>query len=1003
MSKPSQTYLALSDSELSSEPERLIKADLLDCRLSSDNQWQMRLSLKSSPEAQVLNLSVPDYFKATAIVARGILQHFQSFGLPPPQVNLFNVCRVQESLAFLRLPSSPTDLCPLLVLQPAYLLNVTALTHFDYCPRNYLISRYTLPQTQEAMLRGSLVHGLFGFMLQNINAPDRFPERACFELDQQLLDLTLNDIDVHEYYQAARDHLNILAACTRNLLKPADWKGCYPERYLINPEIGIKGKIDALIQQSDATWQALELKTGKSWGKEANAGHVFQIYAYYLLLSQIGIGPLEPPTVIYTGNQARQIQQNLPLLPLSTMLKKLPFDPQLIVKIVNLRNQLVYADYTGKITFTENERKCKACVTFGKADICAKLDKLGLAGGSQNPEPLNPIYAAAAISPEIQKAFQTMHDALKAEFLDIRLRHGELLQSSLSKRLQEGLALQVKLELSSVPGTVALSFPQGNQSEFREGDPCLLSDAAGPTQGNCVEGYLSAIDKTSAVVSLPQTVDQLWFRPAYLDLNMPDAAFEKNFAGLTALWLEQHNHDDVLKPVRNFLLGKPDAFRLNIAEPAEIPPVNPPPSDAQLQAVRLASGLKDILLIHGPPGTGKTYTLALIIKMLIKAGKTVALATYTHRAMDEIFSKLQVTAPEIAVWKLGRPESTARQHRDKCLENNLPKNFNSQPPNRAEMLALLKARQEESRAIIQRPAVYAATTHAWLSGKYDTLPALITKKKQAVFDVMVVDEASQIITPNLAGSLRLAKSWILAGDHKQLPPTITSAAGKILRKTLFEQMAESLQNNPDLIVQLTDQYRMPPNLSNFISHNFYHGKLKTAVIRQSRFISAKPPDFLTADKSDMVLVDIKPETGRPQAKQFHREALWIADAVASFNNQSSWLESGSKPSVGIVAPYRAQVACLRAALEERFNKNFQADLNDLADTIDRFQGDERDIMILSLCLQKGEGGIPRVYQDERRINVALSRAKSKLVIAGCLAAMDSIPIFKALKNYVSRG
>lgn len=114
-------------------------------------------------------------------------------------------------------------------------------------------------------------------------------------------------------------------------------------------------------------------------------------------------------------------------------------------------------------------------------------------------------------------------------------------------------------------------------------------------------------------------------------------------------------------------------------------------------------------------------------------------------------------------------------------------------------------------------------------------------------------------------------------------------------------------------------------------------------------------------------------------------------------------DGGNKPTIGIIAPYRAQVALLRRKLENEFDGSVDDNKIwiDVVDTVDRFQGDERDIIIISLCLRRGSKSIPRIYEDNRRINVALSRAKKKLWIIGCIEEMKRIPTLRAFKEYAS--
>jgi DNA replication ATP-dependent helicase Dna2 len=768
---------------------------------------------------------------------------------------------------------------------------------------------------------------------------------------------------------------------------------------MINPDLGMKGKIDALVRKSNGCWQALELKTGKSWGATANAGHAFQVCAYHLLLSQAGIGALDSPCVVYTGNQAQRIREGGNLLPASTMCKTLAFDARTAIKMMNLRNELVRIDYTGELAFNDNPRKCGACK---QAAFCVNLHGMGLDGGEIFAEHLEPLVAGLNVADKCRAGFQAMNGALLAEFQAIRTEHGQVLQGSIESRIAKGICLRVKQAGKQAEDRfVTLELPDGNSSEFREGDPCLVSDTDGPVKGNCIEVYISQINKTRAVVSLPQGVDRLWFEPTYLDVNAPDTAFERNFAALYALWKSADGEDDALGPIRRFLSGAPHAFRPNEEVASAFDGVQPPPLPAQRRAVGLALGLKDVLLIQGPPGTGKTYTLALVVKALAQQGQRVAIATYTHRAADEVMNKLASAAPELEIRKLGRPEAVAAQHSDKCLDDMLARKNDIPRCSKEQMLVDLEARRADLASLLSAPAVYIGTTHAWLSGAYDALPRMMSDGQQTLFDVVVVDEASQIITPNLVGVLRLAKRWILVGDHKQLPPIVVGDTAGILAATLFEAIAEHPERDTSLIVQLDTQHRMPTTLSDFIGNTFYGGHLKTSATAAKRSPLAACAHPLMTTSHCISLVNVAQSTETIHLKQFIDEANWITGTMAELAKHGWPLrDKADKPTIGIIAPYRAQVALLRRCLERRFEGEVEHEFwNDVVDTVDRFQGDERDVIMLSLCLRQGSERVPRIYEDERRINVALSRAKMKLWVVGSSTDMERIPVLEAFRRH----
>ncbi len=980
----------------------VVSATLESCTLDEDGSWHMTLAHGMDDRVRHTCLVVPAYLADSARAASDILDSVRlRENVSDIRITLLNVHHGSGQFHF---PDDPNDAgmqYPMIVAQPGYLVNVTALTQFDYCPRNYLIDRYAFPKTNQAMLRGALVHSVFDFMLRHPGQREGLIEHCHAELDRQLSELTLLGISAAEHYDDVRVYLNALALGVDKALNTASFEDLYVERYLINPDLGLKGKIDALVKRTNGNWQAIELKTGTSWGAEARSGHAFQVCAYHLLLTQAGMGPFDQPCVIYAGNHAKQLKDGNPPLPASTMIKLLPFTAETAIEMMNLRNELVRIDYTGLLTFNTHVNKCRACVRQGKASDCINLHKLGLDGGGFPSPHLKQLVAKSSLEAKQIDGFGVINHALLKEFQAIRIRHGQLLQTSRESRIAQGVCLPVVRSGNPFPkGLLELQFPGGNNSEFRESDPCFLTDKAGPVRGDCIEVYIRSIDKTHAVVTLPQDIRNLWFEPAYLDANAPDSAFSRNFAALYALWACPESSGKTLIPIQKFLAGDPKPFRPNKRIPCNLDHLAPRPLPMQQQAVELALGLQDILLIQGPPGTGKTTTLSLIVRALAEKGKRVAIATYTHRAADEVLTKCSSIAPDVEIRKLGRVESVSAMHCGKCLDQILDRgdrDFARTAPK--EMLSDLAARQSELKTLLSRHCVYIGTTHAWISGKYDRLAAMMNPDGAPLFDVVIVDEASQIITPNILGVLRLARQWILVGDHKQLPPIVADDTTGVLENTLFERIAGNTCGQENILVQLDTQHRMPSALSDFIGKTFYCGNLRTAEesIRQGWPVTIDHP--LMRPDCCIGLVNIGDLADDIAMKQSNRESRWIADMLKMLID-GGWplCYLDEKPTVGIIAPYRAQVALLRRTLEKRFEGRVNPVFwNQVVDTVDRFQGDERDIVMLSLCMHPGSDGIPRIYQDERRINVALSRARMKLWIVGCIDAMCRIPALNAFK------
>ena len=285
-----------------------------------------------------------------------------------------------------------------------------------------------------------------------------------------------------------------------------------------------------------------------------------------------------------------------------------------------------------------------------------------------------------------------------------------------------------------------------------------------------------------------------------------------------------------------------------------------------------------------------------------------------------------------------------------------------------------------------------------MSGKYDALAS--QDAKAGLFDVAVIDEASQVILPQMIGTLRLAKKWILVGDHKQLPPVVQSEKAALLKKTLFEDLFENLPDDPSVKIRLQEQHRMPAVLAAFVSRQFYEDRLRT--LQKDRQLAVVPglkfKNILDDTKRIMLLHVPSPAGGNRCYRQSFSEAELICEMVREYDKAGFDFRGNGTSRIGIIAPFRAQVSALRRRLEQTFGDPALA--RQMVDTVDRFQGDERDIIFLSTCMPPQEKEIPLLYRDIRRINVALSRARVKLVVVGDMNLLKRIEVFRDLMEYV---
>jgi DNA replication ATP-dependent helicase Dna2 len=945
-----------------------------------------------------LSFDVPPYYHGSGEVMRRMCAGRERDGGAAVRLHVAHAARSGNALVFPpRLEG--LDAAPLLILEPHWLMNVTTLTQFDYCRRNYFTNRYAFRRPGDAMLRGTIVHEVFDRILADPGDARTLRREAEAALAAHALDLALLGVDPRAMLARCRHHLNALVLGARRTAAVSGVEAVLPERYVVSPRLGLKGKIDVILVRDGGRRRALELKTGSPWGMRVRPGHDMQVLAYHLLMRERGDSGLEDPMVVYSGEAARSLQAgDRPSRAPGALFLRVPVAPAAEVGLFEHRNILVGADHLSTLDFDRSINKCLGCVKNSRNDVaCFRLHDLGLRGGEVTPAldaPLPVSTADIPLTPAARDFFDLHNRALVAEYAAVKREHGLFLGLPAEQRIALGRCVPVQTAGDAVDGLLPLACDGGNTSEFREGDPCLLSDARGPVHGECVEVFVAGVSNDRIVVRLPAGADApLWFEPQYLDGNALETGFERNFAALYALFDEQAAHAPAFATLRAVLLDGARILPANdVADAGDDGAViesgsGPALNDAQRRAVALACGMDRILLVQGPPGTGKTTAVAAMIGALHARGKRILVATYTHRAADELMRKLAAIAPGVSFLKLGQLDSVAAAHHGHVLVGRLSPSADDVPD-------MLYTRAREA---LRDTRVYIATTHAWMSGRFDTLAD--TAGGEPFFDTAIVDEASQVILTGMLGTMRLARKWVLVGDHQQLPPVLTAPDAAPLRRTLFQRLQEDVDAHPSTHVLLETQHRMPRVLADFISAQFYEGRLRTERADLNPGFAPAPGPLLhtLSDACRIAALHAPPSVGdrtAPHEVDVVRQVLrGLRDAGLPLAG------AGESGRIGIIAPYRAQVAALRRMIEEETGN--AADARAMVDTVDRYQGDERDVIILSTCLTDGDRDVPLLYQDSRRLNVALSRARAKLIVIGDLARMRRIDIFARLFTHMA--
>jgi superfamily I DNA and/or RNA helicase len=437
----------------------------------------------------------------------------------------------------------------------------------------------------------------------------------------------------------------------------------------------------------------------------------------------------------------------------------------------------------------------------------------------------------------------------------------------------------------------------------------------------------------------------------------------------------------------------------------------------QAEAVQKILSAQDLMVVHGPPGTGKTTTLVQAVLALIESGEKRILVTAPSNTAVDLLSE-KIAEAGVNVVRIGNPARVS----DKLMSLTLDARIQTHASNKE--IKMLKKRASEFKEMAhkykrnfgkaereQRKALFHEA-YAILK-ETDKIEQFITEdileKAEVItatlvgcnhytirhlsFDTIVLDEAGQALEPGCWIPILKGRKLILAGDPLQLPPTIKSeeAARKGLSTTLLEKC---MRLHPEAVTMLEMQYRMNASIMGFASKEFYQNKLQApeTIAHRLVFSGDKPLVFLdTAGCGMEEVIENKniynPEEG---ALLFRHLLRWIEEMPEN-------LRENAFPSIAIISPYREQLSVLKEQFmgipELQVYKSFIS-----INTIDSFQGQERDVVYLSMTRSNTEGGIG-FLSDTRRMNVAMTRARKKLVVIGDSATLGQHRFYSDFIEY----
>jgi ATP-dependent RNA/DNA helicase IGHMBP2 len=545
----------------------------------------------------------------------------------------------------------------------------------------------------------------------------------------------------------------------------------------------------------------------------------------------------------------------------------------------------------------------------------------------------------------------------------------------------------------------------------------VFSNAGGKPEKNHISGVINYVRDNLMVVTLNGDELPEWFDDGLLgiDVMFDEMTYrEMEFALKEVIKAE----DNRIAELKHILLGTEKARTTD--KSISLPSINIL-NESQLTALEVVAKSQDVAFIHGPPGTGKTTTLVQAIVHTVQIENQVLVTAPSNAAVDLLVDKLSEQG--LNVIRIGHPARVTEQTLSKTLDARIATH-----PNYSELKAIRKRMEqaraaaskfkrnfgyherEERRLLKQEARVLksdadmlefyivndllqnAQAICCTLVGS--SHPTLRGRKYKTVF----IDEAAQALEPACWIPLLRAERVIFAGDHQQLPPTIKSieAARNGLARTLFEK---GIERHAHIASMLEVQYRMHEMIMQFSSGYFYQGKLIAHESVRTSLLRPHEPPIEFIDTAGCGYNETIDEETLSRANDEEAQLLiYIVEKLIQEIGTEAWLDE--RLTLGIIAPYSAQVDHLHKLAEA--SPVFEPIYKSITiNTVDAFQGQERDAIAISFVRSNDRSEVG-FLADIRRTNVAMTRARKKLIMVGDSATLAAHPFYNDLIEYVQR-
>lgn len=912
----------------------------------------------------------------------------------------------------------------LIILEPDYLIDISSLAEcfkeYGNHPANYNLAKLLPIENSRPLLLGNIANLFLDEWIHGNGQTDylecmkkafckyALELAACEDLKERGKEL--------QFFADCRLHFEHIREVVQNTFRQPgyclDKEDAVLEPSYICESLGIQGRLDYM--QRDMS-SFIEMKSGKAdeyayKGKiEPKENNRIQMLLYMAVL-EYNMGQdyrRMHPYLLYT---------RYPLLYPATSSR------MWIKKAMNVRNRIVAAEY--KVQSHHNISYTASCLAqidssflnerglqgkFWEQYLAPSIDRYKTFFG--NLPPLDKAYYLSIynfITKEwyVSKAGESSYDgkngisSLWLSTLAHKQEQGEILYD-LKIKENHASDLHKAYIVLSIPAYEVFFLPN-----FRPGDLVVLYERNLPqdnvTNKMIFKGSIESLNATEIKIRLRAPQRNLFLFPLQslyaVEHDGMDTTFRFMFQGLYYFMTANRERKDLLLSRR---LPDFDTFHLSQGKKF---------SDDFERVVRKAESAKDYLLVVGPPGTGKT---SRALKQMVEsfygqADTQILLLAYTNRAVDEICKSLSAISPAVDYIRVGSELSCEETYRKYLLENKIK--ACSRRSDVLECIGCCRIFVGTVVSLANRPELFRLKT----------------------FQVAIIDEATQILEPQLLGLLCMKNSegnnavgkFILIGDPKQLPavvlqspadsrvtePLLTQNEITDWRESLFERLYRFNKKNKNshAVDMLCRQGRMHPAISQFSNMEFYEGKLEMVGLPHQLedlqlFVNSSSSEWFSLLSKRMVFIPSCPDHSGKSAKSNRYEAEMAAKIVYElYNCYRKTFDPGK--TIGVITPYRSQVALIK---KEILQLGVPALNTLMVDTVERFQGSERDIIIYSFCLNYlyQLDFLPCLTQEngvsiDRKLNVALTRARKQLFIIGVPALLKQNMIYDNLLKLI---